>query len=196
MMNIRPVFEKLYPAGSYGGQCGTFAHKLVEFLPVGDLLRDKIAAVKKYGSPVTPKIASGDVLIQSGGIFGHVAIVNNIPLGGFIQLTESNFRLHEKVTHDRTVIYNDKSNIGFIKGKLKIKTGNHMDILKIKGESTLVVRNNEGKFYDIATSNEFYPIVARILGLRETGEYEEISRADVTARYGGKIVAGLSFVEK
>src|SRR5438874_9462777 len=103
-MNLRPVLSQLYPEGSYQGQCGVFAHKLVNFPLLGDTLKSKIAGVAKYGTLATApgfSIQTGDILITSESwVFGHVALVNCI-INGKLQLTESNYHLDLRVHHTR-----------------------------------------------------------------------------------------------
>ncbi len=123
----QPITQKLstaFPAGSEGGQCGFFAHKIISFPSVGDTFQEKVAAVSKYGIPASqwkqsPKV--GDVLILKGDErSGHVAVVNQILPNGKVQLTESNYSDNEKVTHNRQLALNDARVIGAIRGTLKV----------------------------------------------------------------------------
>lgn len=70
-----------------------------------------------------------------------------------------------------------------------------MEILQVVGEPTLVVKNLDGKYYQIATAPELYPFVAKTLGL-EGKVFGTISRADVDLNLGGELTAGLSFISK
>ena len=70
-----------------------------------------------------------------------------------------------------------------------------MEILQVVGEATLVVKNLDGKYYQIATAPELYPYVAKILGL-EGKAFGTISRAEVDLNLGGDLTAGLSFISK
>ncbi len=70
-----------------------------------------------------------------------------------------------------------------------------MEILQVVGESTLVVKNLDGKYYQIATAPELYPYVAKTLGL-EGKVFGAITRAEVDANLGGVLTAGLSFISK
>jgi hypothetical protein len=115
--------EKKYPEGSKGGQCGIFAHKIVEFPPIGDAKSEKFASVDKFGIPAakwrqSPQV--GDVIItDESKRYGHVAVINSILPNGTIQLTESNFRGKESVSHDRTLPINSPKIYGAFRGKLK-----------------------------------------------------------------------------
>lgn len=112
-----------YPSGARGGQCGDFAHKIVDFPPVGDSKQEKIASVQKYGIPVRewlsqPKV--GDVIITGENpTYGHVAVVNRVYPDGRIRLTESNYKQSEKVSHDRTISVNNPKIYGAIRGTIK-----------------------------------------------------------------------------
>lgn len=114
--------EKKFPAGKKGGQCGTFAHKIVDFPPIGDSKKQKFAAVDKIGikkKDWDPQI--GDVIITGEHPrYGHVAIVSDILPNGELQLTESNFKSDERITHSRTL--NPRSSViyGAIRGKYKV----------------------------------------------------------------------------
>jgi hypothetical protein len=120
---LAPVTKK-YPEGYKGGQCGVFAHKIVDFPPVGDSKKSKIAAVNKYGissSKWRSDVRVGDVIITGENpTYGHVAIVNEILPDGRIKLTESNYKQSEKVSHDRTISINSSQIYGAIRGRLKI----------------------------------------------------------------------------
>lgn len=115
--------EKKYPEGSKGGQCGIFAHKIVDFPPIGDAKSEKFASVDKFGIPAakwrqSPQV--GDVIItDESKQYGHVAVVNAILPDGSLRLTESNFRGKESVSHDRTLPINSSKIYGAFRGKLK-----------------------------------------------------------------------------
>lgn len=70
---------------------------------------------------------------------------------------------------------------------------NEMDILNITGESTLVIENSEGKFYEIATDPKLYPVVQKILGLPNDAALNSVSRQKVNSHYGGKATMGEVF---
>lgn len=122
-MNLRSTLEKLYPTGSYGGQCGTFAHKLVEFPSIGNSLNAKIASVKKLGILISDldSFKLGDIVVTSESmVFGHVAYVNAF-IGGKLQLTESNFKWNFRVSHDRLFSPISREIVGVIRGKQLFK---------------------------------------------------------------------------
>jgi hypothetical protein len=115
-MNLQPTFQHLFPEGSFGGQCGTFAHKLVQFPSVGNTLRSKQQAVKQLAINYA-ECQPGDVLITKESlIFGHVAVINN-DLKGSWQLTESNYHLDLRVHHTRQIAKNSPQIIGALRGK-------------------------------------------------------------------------------
>lgn len=119
---VKSVIQQRFPSGSVGGQCGTFAHKIVDFPPVGDPKEQKFASVDKFGikrENWTPRI--GDVVITGEHPkWGHVAIVNDILPNGEIQLTESNYNNDERVTHNRTISYSSPQIYGAIRGSYKV----------------------------------------------------------------------------
>ena len=127
-MDLRPVLEKLYPEGSYGGQCGTFAHRLVNFPPVGNSLKSKINSVMNFGIPaikLSGGFQEGDVLITwESRIFGHVAVINKLIYAENtdnliqLQLTESNYNLDLRVHHTRTLSASSPFIVGVIRGNL------------------------------------------------------------------------------
>jgi len=82
------------------------------------------------------------------------------------------------------------------KAVLTVKKGLRMEILKVTGEATLVVKNAAGKYWDIATDPANYPMVARMLGIAENSSYGSVTRAEVNANYGGQLKATLAWVEK
>lgn len=125
--SLKGHISSVYPQGSTGGQCGDFAHKLVDFPSVGDSKSEKIASVQKFGIPADqwrndPQV--GDVIITNENpTYGHVAVINKIFPDGSIQLSESNYRQktlgREKVSHDRIISINSPKIYGAIRGDLK-----------------------------------------------------------------------------
>lgn len=73
---------------------------------------------------------------------------------------------------------------------------NEMQVLKVNGEATLVIKNLDGKFYEVATTPELYPVVAKILGLNDQSVFDSVNRAEVDANMGGQAKAGISFISK
>ena len=114
---------KDYPEGADGGQCGVFAHKVVDFPPVGSTRDEKFASVDKFGIPAAQwknNVRVGDVLITNeSSKYGHVAVVNKINPDGTIRLTESNFKHKETVSHDRVIAIDSPKIYGAIRGTLK-----------------------------------------------------------------------------
>lgn len=120
-MNLRPIFEKLYPTGSIGGQCFEFCHKLVKqtatFPGMPIFGYQKEALLKTAGIPINQvdALRVGDVLLLNYGLYDHGAIVNAILPGGKLQLTESNYNEILKplrVNHSRTINFNDPAILG------------------------------------------------------------------------------------
>lgn len=126
-MALSPLAVKIstkYPEGSVGGQCGDFAHKLVEFPSVGDSKTAKINTVNKIGIPANlwrNDVRVGDVIITGENpTYGHVAVVNAILPDGTIQLSESNFKQSNKVSHDRKISINSPKIYGALRGNIKL----------------------------------------------------------------------------
>lgn len=123
--NFTQAIQEKYPDNSPGGQCGTFAHQLVDFPPVGDGKNQKIASVNKFGLPKEQWLQSGvqigDVIITNENpTYGHVAVVNDILPDGRIKLSESNYKRSETVSHDRLLDPNSPKIYGAIRGKSKV----------------------------------------------------------------------------
>ena len=122
--SIKTQVAQKYPTGVTGGQCGDFAHKLVQFPSVGDGKLQKFRSVDKFGVQAndwrqSPRV--GDVLItDENPTYGHVAVVNEVLPNGTVRLSESNFRGKEKVSHDRVVSINSPKIYGAIRGQLKV----------------------------------------------------------------------------
>lgn len=120
-MNLQPILSKLYPTGSFGGQCFGFLHKLVKqdssFPGMPISLESKKVVLWQSGIPISKAggLRIGDVVLFDYGYFGHGAIVNQI-LGNFACLTESNYSFNLKVTHFRTVELTDPHILGVFRG--------------------------------------------------------------------------------
>jgi hypothetical protein len=151
-MELKSTFEQLYPEGKHGGQCVIFLHKLVDFPPTGNYLKQKIATVHKYGIPIDQlkdDFRVGDIIITNESpIYGHGAVVNSTP-GHNLRLTESNYRADEKVHHTRLLARTSKKIIGVIRGKLKIKITT-MQLVNDKGTIYLVTGNKDRRKIGIA----------------------------------------------
>lgn len=129
-MNLQQTLQKLFPDNSWGGQCGTFAHRIVDFPLVGNSLWSKIRAVSSFGIPINSlngDFKEGDVLItKESRVFGHVAVINQLIYAENtsnlieVRLTESNYNLNLRVHHNRTLSVNDPNIVGVIRGNLKI----------------------------------------------------------------------------
>lgn len=123
-MGVKGSFEQKFPDGVRGGQCASFARKLVDIPPLGDGLNDKKAHVDKIGIPANqwrnnPQV--GDVVITNENpTYGHVFVVNKVLPNGKIQVTESNYKRSEAVSHDRIVSINSSAIYGAIRAPLKV----------------------------------------------------------------------------
>jgi len=112
-----------FPEGSTGGQCGDFAHKLVNFPSVGDGKNDKIKSIEKFGIPgpiwkQNPQ--PGDVIITNENpTYGHVAVVLDIKPNGDLVLAESNYKRSDTVSYGRTINVSSDKIYGAIRGNLK-----------------------------------------------------------------------------
>lgn len=131
MQDLKPTFEHYYPQGSGGGQCAAFAEKLVKFGPVGDLLAQKLAYVKKFGSTNIWDIQVGDVVLTNDSkLNGHMFVVNCDKVQ-FWQVTESNFDGKEHVSHTRLVSKFSPKMLGHIRSTLLVKIINQMTTTKV-----------------------------------------------------------------
>lgn len=127
-MDYRAILQKLFPSGSFGGQCGSFAHRLVNFNPIGNTLISKTKAVQNFGitaQALNLKFQPGDVVITSEShFFGHVCTINfviyieNSDQAFSFQVTESNYNLDLRVHHNRVLKANSPFIVGVIRGKL------------------------------------------------------------------------------
>lgn len=111
--------------GEFGGQCGDYAHELVNFPSVGDSKTQKFKSVQDNGLLRNDWINSGpkvgDVLIfDIKNPYGHVAVVNSVNDDGTVTLSESNYNGDKKVTNDRRISINDKTIYGAIRGTPKV----------------------------------------------------------------------------
>ncbi len=124
-MNLIPKLALKYPENSIGGQCGIFAHKLIEFDSVGDSYASKKRAVQNRGilvSNLHGDFRVGDVCITSEGTFmgigaGHVAVAARV-VDGQPYAAESNFRNDGRVHYGRAIPINKI--YGVIRGKFLI----------------------------------------------------------------------------
>lgn len=68
---------------------------------------------------------------------------------------------------------------------------NYMEPLQVLGEQTIVLKNLDGKYFQIATSPELYPTVSKIFGF-EGHTLESVTRAEVDANLIGEAQAGIN----
>ncbi len=120
-MNLFPTLSKMYPEGSYQGQCFAFCHKLVKqdtnFPSMPVTIASKKQVLLTNGIPISKldSIKVGDVLLLNYPIFGHGALVNYIN-GANLQLTESNFNLDGRVHHTRQISAHSADILGVFRG--------------------------------------------------------------------------------
>jgi len=68
----------------------------------------------------------------------------------------------------------------------------YMEFFQVGGEQTIVGKNDNGQYFELATSPELYPTVAKIFGL-EGKVLPVVSRAEVDANKIGQAKAGITF---
>lgn len=148
-MDLKPIFEKLFPEGSKGGQCAAFAEKLV-LLPtpghiVGDSLASKIDKVTKFGilaKNIKDDFREGDVIVtDESKKYGHLFVVNCV-MPGALRATESNYNLDERVHHTRLISKVSPRIIGILRGTLKVEIPKPMQP-QIKVPVRLIMNNCE-----------------------------------------------------
>lgn len=133
--SIQSKLASAIPAGTQytdpkDGECGYWSRKIVDYPSgTGDSLASKTNFVREKGMlkndwiKVGPKV--GDVIFTSDSpTYGHVAVVNAINPDGTITLSESNYKGHYTVSHDRKLSLNDPRIIGAVRGKLKTNISN------------------------------------------------------------------------
>jgi len=110
MFNATKIKAK-YPTGSKGGQCVIFCRKVLPDLPTGLFSKaDKKRILETTGGvierdgyhPVT-----GDMIVTNQGSWGHVAIINEIISQDRVKVSESNWKLDERIGHGRIVNLKD-----------------------------------------------------------------------------------------
>src|SRR3990167_597255 len=121
-LSFKPIFQTLFPENIRGGQCITFAHKLIQFRSIGDSLQSKVQNVYWHG--IMAKNLNGDfhigdlVITRESNRFGHGGIINTI-WGNELQLTESNFFGNERVHHGRLLNKYSQLIVGVMRGAPK-----------------------------------------------------------------------------
>lgn len=115
-------WEKYFPQGADGGQCGEFVHNLVTNYPYGANTIEEKKKLVNVAKGSVPRM--GDVIVQDLNTdYGHVGVVNWIGPGAngqtMVRLTESNYAGPEKVSHTRLVPITDPSIAGYFRGTLK-----------------------------------------------------------------------------
>lgn len=100
-----------------------------------------------------------------------------------------------KLKNGQVVDYNN-GYLGYLDPMPIFRGRNKMEIFKILGEETLVVKNLDGKYYTIATKPELYPVVAEVFGFTSTTTFDPVDKATVEANYGGQAKATIAFVPK
>lgn len=115
---LKPI-QTIYPQGKTGGQCVTFLHKIAQFPSIGDGKLEKFKSVDKFGIPAAKwrtQAQVGDIVITGENkTYGHGYMINKLLPGGKAQVTESNWKNDEKVTHTRIVDLNSPTIYGAIR---------------------------------------------------------------------------------
>lgn len=204
--NYQAELEKLYPTGWYGGQCGIFAHRLMQFPPIGDSLQEKIDAVTQFGVldgalPDGPEV--GDVIItRENKIYGHVCFVNG-KNGNTLTLTESNYHLDLKITHTRKMDAHDPMIVGVFRGPLLFGTRpmppqHTMKVLVINGtqvpepalqDQLAAIRTTVEKYSQKSLTIEWDRVVNEAVNV-QTGDLSESTAYALADKYG----AGFRFI--
>jgi hypothetical protein len=127
-MNLKPILTKYFPENSLQGECGIWAHKIIDFPLIGNSYAQKKKSVQQNGvlySNLYGNFRIGDVVITSEGTYlgfgsGHVCIVIDIDKEKLI-IAESNFNRDGRVHYGR-VVPKDKI-YGVLRGKFNVNLG-------------------------------------------------------------------------
>lgn len=117
-VSVAPIVQQSFPAGSVGGQCGDFVRKVANKLgatypALGDGLKSKIAAVRKYGTSLANAKIGSVIVTRENPTYGHVAYIIGKNSRGWI-VGESNYKQSRRVSYGRVIPYNSPSLIGVI----------------------------------------------------------------------------------
>lgn len=137
-MDITPVLKKLFPEGSYGGQCGEFVHKLVLFGSIGNSYAEKKRFIQANGiikyniEEIGRGYRVGDLVVTSEGTFmgmghGHVAWVIAQDSEN-IYLLESNFKGDGRVHYGRKLPKNSPNIYGIGRFPFRVKIGDMAEL--------------------------------------------------------------------
>lgn len=117
------AIDKYFPQGSNGGQCLAWCHNFVTDLPYGMNTAQQKKSIVNVPKTELPQV--GDVALFDGGQSGHAAMVTYAAVADdgtpIIQLSESNIKLDEKVTHGRTISSDNPKLFGYFRGHLNEK---------------------------------------------------------------------------
>ncbi len=106
-MFILDKIKAKYPTGSYGGQCVIFCRIILPDLPYGLFGKTIKKAILSRSKGFIPKEGYkpqlGDMIVTDEGMWGHVAIINKVISKNRVRVSESNYDLLEKVSHNRVV---------------------------------------------------------------------------------------------
>lgn len=117
-VSIAPTIQKLAPAGSVGGQCGTWVRSIATKLgatypSLGDSLKSKIAAVQKFGTSLGKATIGSVIVTRENPTYGHVAMIIGRNAKGWI-VGESNYKQSGRVSYGRVIPFNSPKLIGVI----------------------------------------------------------------------------------
>lgn len=117
-VSVAPVVQKSFPAGSVGGQCGDFVRRVASkfgatYPSLGDSLKSKIAAVRKYGTSLANAKIGSVIVTRENPTYGHVAYIIGRNAKGWI-VGESNFKQSKRVSYGRVIPFNSPKLVGVI----------------------------------------------------------------------------------
>ena len=117
-VSVAPTVQRLSPAGSVGGQCGTWVRSIVNKLgatypKLGDTLKSKISAVMKFGTSIANAHIGSVIVTRENPTYGHVAYIIGRNAKGWI-VGESNYKQSGRVSYGRVIPFNSPKLIGII----------------------------------------------------------------------------------
>ena len=180
---VGQAIASAYPDGSQGGQCGDFMHKFVDMTAVpggrwGDPIGTKKSKMNMSTEQVQGSVQAGDVILTNENrTYGHIMIVNEVLEGGKVRVTESNYRMDEKVSNTRILDINSGKVVGGYRGPLKEKF------------ETEKKTASENMYFDVADTLQKYGTVS---GLAKTAyDYVTSGEGEKTSGVPGIAAGGV-----